>query len=187
MWGMKFLILSLFLALPLGAEAPAATEINIEVVAPSPAWKLRVESLHHMADELIVITRASKSDGIFIQQVIPITAEVKVPNALLTLPRQIYILDAPWCADENIKRITNNDLPTILDDSTAIYTAKKEISSDNFIGLSLSEAEAMAKTNNRVLRVVEIDGKPRPMTMDYRLNRFNIYLKEGKVIKVTKG
>lgn len=58
---------------------------------------------------------------------------------------------------------------------------------DSYLGLDEKSAGEMADKAGIKWRVVEIDGQPRPATMDYRPDRLNFALKDGKVIRVTKG
>lgn len=55
------------------------------------------------------------------------------------------------------------------------------------IGLTEAEAAAWATANGFTTRVVEVDGEPKPVTMDYRPDRINLTLVDGKVTKATLG
>ena len=57
----------------------------------------------------------------------------------------------------------------------------------SYVGMTLSEASARADKAEIRWRIVEEDGKPRPVTMDYRPERLNFSVAEGKIIRVTKG
>lgn len=184
---MKSFILSLALVLPLAAESPAVSEVEVNIDAPNPAWKLKIDSAHKKDGKLIIVTSASDSDGIAIQRTTEISDSVKLPNTIADIPREIYILGAKWNTDEAIKSVTQAELDEILAGSTKIYQAKKEITADDFLELELAKAEELAKSNNLNYRVVEVDGQPRPVTMDLRMDRFNFHVRDGKIIKVTKG
>jgi hypothetical protein len=187
---MKSLILSLALILPLAAETPPVSEIKVSMEVPSPAWKLKVESVHKKDGKLLVVTRTKKSDGIFTQQVTEVSDTVKLPQDLADMPREIYLVDATWTtseANKDIKVVTQDELDEKLAGSTNVYQAKKEITADDFLELELTKAEELAKDNKLPYRVVDVDGKPRPVTLDLRMDRFNFHVKDGKVIKVTKG
>ncbi len=56
-----------------------------------------------------------------------------------------------------------------------------------FVGLSLKEAEALAKERGQPSRVTKVDGEPKPVTMDYRPDRLNFEIVDGTVVKVTRG
>ena len=62
-----------------------------------------------------------------------------------------------------------------------------EQSDDDFVGLVLEEAEALAKERKLVSRVVSVDGEGRPATADYRPDRVSFDIEKGKVTKVTRG
>ena len=57
----------------------------------------------------------------------------------------------------------------------------------DFVGLTLKEAEALADKHALRHRVVMLDGKPRPATKDYRPERLNFTVVDGKVTAVRKG
>ena len=57
----------------------------------------------------------------------------------------------------------------------------------DLIGMPLREAEALAKERKLAFRVVEINGKPQIMTMDYSLDRINFTTKMGKVTETSRG
>ncbi len=56
-----------------------------------------------------------------------------------------------------------------------------------FEGLSLEAAKAKAEQAKLRWRVTRIDGKSRPVTKDYRPQRLNFEITQGKVSRVTKG
>ena len=57
----------------------------------------------------------------------------------------------------------------------------------DFIGLSQRAGEALARERKLDSRVVEINGKALPVTMDYSLQRINFSLSGGKIIKTSRG
>lgn len=57
----------------------------------------------------------------------------------------------------------------------------------NYVGMTLEEAEAAADARGLRHRVVEVDGEPRPVTMDYLEDRLNFSVADGVVIAVTNG
>jgi hypothetical protein len=58
---------------------------------------------------------------------------------------------------------------------------------DGYLGLEEKAAGAAADKSGLKWRVIEVDGEPRPVTMDYRPDRLNFAIKDGKVIRVTNG
>jgi hypothetical protein len=58
---------------------------------------------------------------------------------------------------------------------------------EDYVGLSLEEAEAKAEADGRPTRVVEEDGEKFPVTMDFIENRLNFVVEDGTVTKVTTG
>lgn len=57
----------------------------------------------------------------------------------------------------------------------------------SYVGMTLPDASARADKADIRWRVVEEDGKSRPVTMDYRPDRLNFSVEKGKIIRVTKG
>lgn len=51
-----------------------------------------------------------------------------------------------------------------------------------FLGLTEAEAEALAEENGLIFRVVERDGEPLAMTMDFRPGRINASIMGGEVV-----
>lgn len=66
-------------------------------------------------------------------------------------------------------------------------TASAVPTPDSFIGLTLGEAEAKAKKADLPHRVVKRDGESLPVTRDYRPERLNFTVENGKVTAVTNG
>lgn len=58
---------------------------------------------------------------------------------------------------------------------------------DSLIGKPLEKVEAACDAAEVPHRVIELDGEPRPVTMDYRLERLNFKVRDGLIIAVTKG
>jgi hypothetical protein len=58
---------------------------------------------------------------------------------------------------------------------------------NSYVGMTLQDATARAEKAEIRWRVVEEDGKPRPVTMDYRPDRLNFAVEKGKIIRVNKG
>ena len=58
---------------------------------------------------------------------------------------------------------------------------------NDFVGLSLSDAEKVAVKRDLKYRVTMLDGKPQPATRDYRLDRVNFAVEKGKVVGVSRG
>ncbi len=58
---------------------------------------------------------------------------------------------------------------------------------DPYLGLTREAAGERADAAGILHRVVEIDGESRPVTMDHRPDRVNFAIRDGLVIRVTKG
>lgn len=57
----------------------------------------------------------------------------------------------------------------------------------DYIGLTLEAAQERAEKASIPHRVIEVDGQSRPVTKDYRPERLNFSVKDGKVIQATNG
>ncbi|PID70653.1 hypothetical protein CSB37_01035 [bacterium DOLZORAL124_38_8] len=76
----------------------------------------------------------------------------------------------------NKETVTNKKMET---------SVKQNNNLESYKGLTQAEAEQKAKSENRVFRVVEEDGKLLATTMDYMPSRLNAVMKDGKVVSVT--
>jgi len=54
---------------------------------------------------------------------------------------------------------------------------------DDLIGLTIDEAKAARPGN--AIRVVMKDGEHYMVTMDYRMDRINVHIEDGKIVYVT--
>lgn len=172
------------------ANTPSVSPVEVKIQVPNPGWKLQIEQIHTTeSNKLLVICSVNKADGMHASVISHASDLVKVPTQLAKLPRQIYLLGKEWNWGKGYTAIDPNELHAITAGSTQIYTkpAKREIEASDFVGLTLEDATQLADHNKLTFRVVEIDGKPRPATLDMQPERLNFSLKDGKVIAVTKG
>jgi|TARA_B110000037_G_C17128260_1_gene509538 hypothetical protein len=58
---------------------------------------------------------------------------------------------------------------------------------DSLVGKPLAKVKAACDAAEVIHRVVEIDGQPQIITMDFRTERLNFAVKDGVIIKVTTG
>ena len=58
---------------------------------------------------------------------------------------------------------------------------------DTLLGQPLPAVEAACEAAGLPCRVVEIDGKPLPVTLDFMPERLNFRVNNGKITAVTKG
>ena len=176
------------LLLCLGSHAigkELAVEVSIDV--PNPGWKIEITSMHVKNDQLLVVCEAKHNGGINAQVITKATAKAMVDAKHATLPRQTYLLDRGWSWGKGYKAVTSEELKKVTVDSEKIYEAKQSPKIADFVGLTLEKAQALAKEHNLMHRVVMVDGKPRPTTRDFRPERLNFTVEQGKVTKVTKG
>lgn len=57
----------------------------------------------------------------------------------------------------------------------------------SYIGLTIEAAQERADKASIPNRIIEVDGEPRPATRDYRPERLNFSVKDGKVIQAVNG
>lgn len=58
---------------------------------------------------------------------------------------------------------------------------------DCYVGLSEEAAKARAAARRLEVRIIERDGEMLPMTMDYRQDRLNFAIENGRVKSVSEG
>ncbi|GAA2519332.1 hypothetical protein [Pilimelia columellifera] len=54
-------------------------------------------------------------------------------------------------------------------------------------GMTLTQADAAARADDKIVRVVEVDGVSIPVTREYVENRINLELRDGKVVGFGQG
>lgn len=101
------------------------------------------------------------------------------------------LLVIPVCALFSCQPKTNETT----DANPELETPAKEVpaasfdvtKTDTLIGQPLTKVQAACDAAKVTHRVVEMDGKPLPATMDIREERLNFAVKDGMIVKVTKG
>ena len=58
---------------------------------------------------------------------------------------------------------------------------------DDYVGLSLGEADVLAAKRGEQWRVRSVDGSPKILTRDYKPGRINFDVVDGLVVKVSLG
>lgn len=66
-------------------------------------------------------------------------------------------------------------------------TASAQAAADKVVGLTAAEAEKALSEAGLIYRVISEDGQPNPVTMDFRVDRVNVVLVDGKVESATVG
>lgn len=85
------------------------------------------------------------------------------------------------CADMNTKVSSTGGAP-----AGASLACKADAGRDDAL-IGRTEADAAAQLDGCLWRVLERDGKSLPGTMDYRQERRNLGIRDGKVIWVRRG
>ena len=73
--------------------------------------------------------------------------------------------------------------PSAVDKSTGISVAR----ANTLIGMKEGEAESCAAQLEWIYRVVSRDGEDFPATLDYRLDRVSVTIKNGAISRVDVG
>ena len=174
-------------SLALVAETPSSAPVAISIDVPSPAWSLKISSIHTKENKLLIVCSVQKKEGLAPSVMSKAKDSVNIPSKFTKLPRKVYVTGQQWNYSDGYEAVTAEELKKLLVGATEVYSASKPLTEKSFIGLAVKGAHALAKKNNLPSRVVEIDGKPQIVTMDMRPERFNFAIKDGKVIRVTKG
>lgn len=171
--------------------------IRVEIKTPSPLWDLEIKQVYRASDHLIVIAQASQSEkglmGAAVMGKASASIDLLDPQ-LVKLPRKIYVIQE-WNYSEGYTSIFKEQIPGIIQGATLLYdqdaSTTKKVSdkpkAEDLIGLSPEDAKALCDKHDIKSRIVSVDGKPRPATMDYRPDRFNFHVENGKIVKVSKG
>ncbi|WP_018968667.1 hypothetical protein [Rubritalea marina] len=173
----------------LANENPTLKPLSIEIATPAPIWQLEIIEVYQSANALILIAKTSQpndtsnSAGIVGKAI----DQIELPQELLKLPRKLYVYGQTWEDSEGYTVITESQIPEIIKGATLVHQSKAKPNDTDFIGLSIEDAQALSKKHELRCRVIEVDGKPRPMTLDLRPDRLNFHVKDGKVTKVTRG
>jgi len=89
----------------------------------------------------------------------------------------------PACQPQETRGPVANDTPPAVPQASSPDPARP----DSYIGLTLEAAQATATAAEIPNRVVQVDGEPRAVTMDFREDRLNFTVVRGIVTAVTKG
>ncbi|UXU89125.1 hypothetical protein [Burkholderia sp. S-53] len=90
------------------------------------------------------------------------------------------------CADMNTKITSAGNTPATGGQAGASQACKADAGQDDAL-VGMTEADAAAQLDGCLWRVLERDGNALPGTMDYRQERRNLGIRDGKVIWVRRG
>lgn len=171
----------------LHASKPLTTQLQVEIATPNPSWSIKIQGLHLKEEKLLVRCAATRKDGIFPSMMSSAKDSVTVTPAVAKLPREIYITGTAWNYSKGYTPASHQELKKVLEGSSEVKVSKPPLSEQAFMGLSPEEAQQLAQKHKLKCRIVEVDGKPRMTTRDYRPERLNFTTTKGKVTRVTKG
>lgn len=144
------------------AQAPALEETNT-TAAPTDYINLTVAAAEAKATTDGVLFRVVEKDG----QQLPTTRDYRPGriNAVVT--------------DGIVTDYTVEGMNPVPDETPI------PINHDTIIGMTVTQAEVYATTNNVLFRVGTIDGEGQPVTMDYRVGRITASVADGVVVSYT--
>lgn len=163
--------------------------VTVRIDVPNPGWKIDIIGLHLKDNKLLVVSRASHSGGPSAQVISKAESKVMTDAAKAELPRKHYLLGREWNWGKGYTAISEDELKALVKDAESVEfsTAEEAPTEEDFIGLTVEEAVALADKHSLRHRVVMVDGKPRPTTRDHRPERLNFTVVDGKVTSVSKG
>jgi len=174
-------------SLSFGSKVPSLTPVAVSIDVPSPAWTIKISRIYKKANTLLVVCEARKQEGLAAAVMSKAKTSVNIPRKFQKLPREVYVTGQTWNYSEGYKVVTDEELAKLLITASEVYSSPKQLNEKSFIGLTLKEAQDLAKINKLRSRVIEIDGEPQGVTADYRPERLNFSIKNGKIIRVNKG
>ena len=169
------------------SETSLSIPVEVTIDVPSPAWSLKITSIHAKAKKLLIICNVQKKDGFAAAIMSKARASVNIPSRFNKLTREVYVTGQKWNYSKGYQTVTAEDSEKLLAGAAKIYSSPKSLTEKSFIGLTTTAAQALASSKDLPSRVIEIDGIPQIVTEDFRPERFNFTIRDGKVIRVTKG
>ncbi len=184
----RFLYFSIVLScLSFGSKTPSLKPVVVTIDVPSPAWTIKISSIYIKANNLLVMCEAQKKGGLAAAVMSKAKASVNIPSRFDKLTREVYVTGQKWNYSKGYKTITSEESEKLLIGAAKIYSSPKPVTEKSFIGLTTTAAQALASSKDLPSRIIEIDGIPQIVTEDFRPERFNFTIRDGKVIRVTKG
>lgn len=157
------------------AEAKAAGLTEAQYGATYCAENIETTSVDYIGMTVVEAQAKAESEGVPFRVVIedgqpkPITKDIREGRINATVANGVVT----EYSVESVKQVVNE---TIESASSSVAT---------IIGMTIAEAEAYAKTNNVLFRVVMRDGESLPVTMDLRPGRINAVVEAGLVVSYT--
>lgn len=175
-----------------GNPAETKEKVTISIDVPDPTWTISIDSVHLLDGKLLFACQAQQKEGAMgISMISKASASVELPKSLAKLPKKIYLLGQGWNWQKGYHKVTEEELALVIKDAKIVFqqpqAAVAKPTVEDFIGLSLTEAEKLANKHKLPHRVIMIEGKHLPSTRDYRPHRLNFTIEKAKVAKVTKG
>lgn len=166
-------------------DSPVTYRLDV----PDPGWSVEIIGLYHQEDHLLVVGQATHKGGLAAAVISKAEATVKTDAANARLPRRFYLLGRGWNWGEGYTSVTKGELEVLIKGAKKVpfEPVGKTPDAQDFVGLVLAEAQALAEKHAIPHRVVMVDGKSRPVTRDLRPDRINFTVVEGKVTAATKG
>ena len=103
----------------------------------------------------------------------------------LVIPRNIDSFAS--CKATGVPILETYPEQCVFDSRTFVNNDQTLKTKDDYLGLTEQEASDMAQKSTTTYRIVEREGEPLAVTMDFSPMRFNFYVKDGRVYRVTNG
>ena len=88
------------------AETSQTSPVAISIDVPSPAWSLKVTSIHTKAGKLLVVCNTQKKAGMSAAVMSKAKDAVSIPAEFAKLPREVYVTGQKWNYNKGYKAIT---------------------------------------------------------------------------------
>lgn len=189
---MKFLLSIGLLVITLTSLHAGDKTVTVSIDTPNPGWRCKIQSAHIKRGQLLIICQLSHPGGISASVISKAKDSIQLPEKLTRMKREIYVLGKTWNWGHAHTAVTPTQLKSVLKGSKEVYKAmenKKTPMGDDsdFVGLSHEDAIKLAKKRKLRHRPVMIDGKSLPVTKDMRRDRVNFVIKNGIVVRVSRG
>ena len=88
--------------------------------------------------------------------------------------------------EDKKKRVTKSDSVTT-EVVNVVHTIKNALLQDRVIGMTIADAEAAVLEEKKMLRITREDDSYYVATMDFDLNRLNVEVEKGVVVRAAIG
>ncbi len=177
----------------LAADEVQKVPLSVSIEVPNPTWSVNIQKAYTKAGKLLIVCSMNQKPGEGIMVISKANDSIQLPAALAKLSKQILVTGKTWnWSNGGYTAVTDKELERVLEGAKLVYPTKKEDhkmkqTDADFIGLSLLEAQTMAKARKLIVRVVNVDGESYIVTADFSTARLNLTIVKGKITSTTRG